>query len=69
MDIIFVKKFVEERTSSCECHFYENTKRHAKYVSDAERKDYYAYISDKKSTTEKEYEQSKKEMLIKSQSE
>ena len=72
MAIVFGKKFVEERTSSCEYHLSENTKRHAKYVSDADRKDYYTYISDmKKSTTEKEYEQSKKllEMLIKSQSE
>ena len=72
MAVVFGKKFVEERTSSCEYHLSEHTKRHAKYVSDADRKDYYTNISDmKKSTTEKEYKQNKKhlEMLMKRQSE
>ena len=69
---IFGRKFVEERTSSCEFHFAENAKRHAKYVqTEPDRKEYYSLTKDMKdSTTEKEYEQSKRllEILIARQS-
>ena len=54
------KEFVEQRTSSCEYHFNESVKKHAKEVTDTDR--YYQLIDDmKNSSTELRYLSKKEE--------
>ena len=46
------KEYVEERTSSCEYHFHESVRKHAKFVTDVDR--YYNLINEMKHALTKE---------------